>query len=100
MPFGFTLWQLSLINNFERVALYRKVRALKFVSFCAALGLGIKEKLNLEYQWQYFDRFYPEPTELQKTFVRDALAFKESQYNAPSEEEITKMDLDKAKIYE
>ena len=51
LPMGFQLWQISLVNNFEKLALYRKVRVLKFVTFWAALGLGIKEKLNLEYQW-------------------------------------------------
>ena len=100
LPFGFQLWQIWLVNNVERVALYRKVRILKFLSFCGALAFGIKEKLNLEYQWQYYDRFYPEPTELQKTLTRDALAFKESQYQAPAEEDRTKLDLDTFKIYE
>ena len=83
LPFGFQLWQLGLINNFEKLALYRKVRILKFVSFFGAVGFGIKEKLNLEYQWQYYDRFYPEATELQKTLTREAMAFKEGAFDAP-----------------
>ena len=84
----------------EKLALYRKVRVLKALTFVGALALGINDKINLEYQWQYYDRFYPEATELQKTLTRDALAFKESQFEAPSEEERTRLDTDTAKIYE
>ncbi len=72
VPLAFQLWQIGLVNNVEKIALYRKVRVLKFVSFVAACALGMKEKLNLEYQWQFYDRFYPEATELQKTLTREA----------------------------
>ena len=51
LPLGFQLWQISLVNNFEKAALYRKVRILKFLSFVGAVGLGVREKLSLEYQW-------------------------------------------------
>ena len=51
LPIGFQLWQISLVNNFEKLALYRKVRILKFLSVVGAVGLGIREKLSLEYQW-------------------------------------------------
>ncbi len=84
----------------EKIAIYRKVRALKFVSLLGACALGFREKLQLEYQWQYYNRFYPEPTELQKTLTREALSFKESQYQAPSQEDRTRLDVDTAKIYE
>ena len=100
LPLAFQFGQLYLVNNVEKLALYRKVRILKSLTFVGALALGVKEKLNLEYQWQYYDRFYPEPTELQKTLTRDAFAFKESQYEVPSEEERTRIDQDTAKIYE
>ncbi len=100
VPTALQFWQIYLVNNVERLALYRKVRALKFVSFLSACALGFNEKLQLEYQWQYYNRFYPEPTELQKTLTREALSFKEAQFQAPSQEEITQMDPDTAKIYE
>ena len=51
VPLGFQLWQISLVNNFERVALYRRVRVLKAVTLAGAIALGFKEKLALEYQW-------------------------------------------------
>ncbi len=77
VPTVFQLWQIYLINNVEKIALYRKVRAFKFVSLLGACVLGFREKLQLEYQWQYYNRFYPEPTELQKSLTREALMFKE-----------------------
>ena len=96
LPLGFQFWQLSLVNNFEKVALYRKVRVLKALSFMGAVAFGIKEKLNLEYQWQYYDRFYPEATELQKTLTREAMAFKEGAFQA----QMPQLDLDTERIYE
>ena len=100
VPLAFQLWQIGLVNNVEKIALYRKVRVLKFVSFVAACALGMKEKLNLEYQWQFYDRFYPEATELQKTLTREAQTFKEQDYQEPSIEERRKLTVDQAKIYE
>ena len=35
----------------------------------------------------YYDRFYPEPTELQKTLHREALLYKELDYQESSVEE-------------
>ena len=100
LPLGFQLWQIGLINNFEKIALYRKVRVLKFLTFVGAVGLSMKEKLALEYQWQFYDRFYPEPTELQKTLTREVLTFKEREYETPSIQDLTQLDSDTAKIYE
>ena len=80
VPLAFQLWQIALVNNIERAGLYRKVRILKSLTLFGALGLGLKEKLSLEYQWQFYDRFYPEATELQKSLTRDAMAFKEMQF--------------------
>ncbi len=100
VPFGFQLWQLYLVNNFEQAALYRKVRILKAVTFGAALFLGVQQKWDLEKKWLYLNRMYPEPTELQKTLYRDAMMFKEIQYTEKPLEERTKLDVDTVKIYE
>ena len=100
IPLGFQFWQLTLVSNAAKIALYQKVRALKLLSFVGACALGFKEKLSLEYQWQFYDRFYPEATELQKTLTRDAQLFKEQGFQEPSIEERRKMSLDQAKIYE
>ena len=96
LPLGFQFWQLTLVNNFEKLALYRKVRVLKALSFMGAVAFGVKEKLNLEYQWQYYDRFYPEATELQKTLTREAMAFKEGAFQTSTPQ----LDLDTERIYE
>ena len=100
LPLAFQVWQLSLVNNFDKLALYRKVRIFKFLSFAGACALGFREKLSLEYQWQFYDRFYPEATELQKTLTREAMAFKENLYTEPTQDERTKINVDDAKIYE
>ena len=99
VPAVFQIWQILLVNNVEKIALYRKVRLLKAFSLLGALGLGFREKLRLEYVWQYYDRFYPEPTELQKTLTREALSFKENAYVAQPAE-IGKIDPETQKIYE
>ena len=77
VPLGLQVWQLSLVNNFEKAALYRKVRILKTLAFGGALFLGLQQKWDLEKKWTYLNRIYPEPTELQKTLYRDAMIFKE-----------------------
>ena len=100
LPTAFQVWQILLVNNTEKLALYKKVRILKSISLIGAFALGFREKLNLEYQWNYYNRFYPEPTELQKTLTREAQLFKETAYQPRSVEDLTKMDVDSQKIYE
>ena len=34
---------------------------------------------KLQIKWTYYNRFYPEPTELQKTIDREAFMFKENE---------------------
>ena len=77
VPFVFQIWQLSLVSHPDSIQLYRKVRVLKAATFFGALALSTYELLNLRKQWTYYDRFYPEPTELQKTLSREAMMFKE-----------------------
>ena len=100
LPAAFQIWQILLVNNVDKLALYRKVRILKAITLMGAVALGFREKLNLEYQWQYYDRFYPEPTELQKSLTREALLFKENEFVPRSHEELTKIDPESQKIYE
>lgn len=63
------------------------MRAFKTITFAGALALGTYEMWSLRKQWTYYDRFYPEPTELQKTLLRDAMMFKERTYQASSIDE-------------
>ena len=100
MPLGLQFWQLYLVNNIQKASLYRNIRILKAVTFVAAVGLSANEKLRLEKQWEFYNRFYAEPTELQKQLFREAMIFKEKAYQPKSLEERTKMDADTAKVYE
>jgi hypothetical protein len=57
---------------------------LKMLAFFGSIGMGSYEMILMRKQWTYYDRFYPEPTELQKTLFRDAMMFKESMYSETS----------------
>ncbi|CDW88129.1 UNKNOWN [Stylonychia lemnae] len=100
LPLGFQCWQISLINNVEKAELYRKVRHFKVLTLLGALSIGIYEKIKLERYWVYLNRFYPEPTQLQKSLYRDAMMFKELNYQEKSLEDRQKLDSDTVKIYE
>jgi hypothetical protein len=50
---------------------FHRVRVFKWLSFSAAILLAFKEKVDLEKKWRYFDRYYPEPTQLQKNLEYD-----------------------------
>lgn len=100
IPLGFQVWQLLLVNQHEHAALYYKVRVLKALTFGAALLLGVREKFELEKQWTYLNRFYPEPTELQKGLIRDAELFKLLQLQPKGIEERQEIDSETARIYE
>lgn len=89
-----------MVNNFERAALYHRVRVLKSLTFVAALGLGVLEMQGVEKQWKYYDRFYPEATELQKSLYREAMMFKELQNQPKTVDQRLKLDTETAKIYE
>ena len=60
------------INNPEKIVQYRYIRSVKFVSLFGAFGAVWYEKLMLEKKWRYYDRLYPEPTQLQKDLVVEA----------------------------
>ncbi len=62
--------------------------------------LGVREKFELEKQWTYLNRFYPEPTELQKGLIRDAELFKLLQLQPKGIEERQEIDSETARIYE
>ena len=87
VPFLVQLWQIKLSGHEEKLAIYKRVRLIKFVTFAGAMALGAFETLNMRKQWLYYDRFYPEATELQKNLYRDAMMFKEQNYQATSVQE-------------
>ena len=59
---------------------------MKVVSFMGAFGAIWIEKASLEKKWDYYDKFYPEPTQLQRSLVEEATMFKEREArNMPEE---------------
>jgi hypothetical protein len=80
VPLFFQVWHLGLINHASKVSLMRKVRMFKLTSFVGAAAIGGYELINMRKQWTFYDRFYPEPTELQKGLTRDAMIYKEQAF--------------------
>lgn len=87
VPLFFQLWQLSITGHESQLARYKQVRMLKFVTFAGAWALGTYELLQLKKKWTYYDHFYPEPTELQKTLMREAMMYKEQDHKVATVEE-------------
>lgn len=87
VPLAMQMWQLSLCNHEAGLSMYKRVRIFKMMTFLGALTAGSYEYIKLRKQWTYYDKFYPEPTELQKTLYREAMMFKENKYVASSVEE-------------
>ena len=65
-----------------------------------ALTLGYYELYKFDKYMTFLNRFYPEPTQLQKGLFRDALLFKERNFQPKSFEERAKLDASTAQIYE
>lgn len=78
VPFLAQIYQLSLSGHADKLALYKQVRAFKTLSLFGGLAFGFYELSILNHKWKYIDRFYPEPTQLQKTLEREAQQYKEN----------------------
>ena len=87
IPLVLQIWQISATNVAEKAALYKNVRMFKSVAMLGACSLGMWEMVNLRKKMTFYDRFYPEMTELQKKLNLEALMFKESAYKEESVEE-------------
>ena len=98
IPLLAQLYQLSLVGVPERVSLYRRVASFKWFTFAAAIGLIVKENSDLLKKWRYFDRFYPEPTGLQRAIREEASLVKEYGYTAPDPD--AEMDSRTRTVYE
>jgi hypothetical protein len=72
IPLVFQCWQIGLINKPERASVYRKVRMYKIFTLFASTVFALNHKSQLEKEWTYINRLYPEPTELQKTLYKEA----------------------------
>lgn len=93
VPFVLQLSQLYYVNVESKTALYKNIRFFKAVTLLGAGVLATKEFLQVKKQWEYYDRFYPEPTELQKALTRESMIFKERQYQVSTvEDKLKKLD--------
>ena len=69
--------QISKINQAGFANQYRFLRQMKLFALMGATACVFLEKDKLEKKWRYYERFYPEPTQLQKTLVQEAYLVKE-----------------------
>jgi hypothetical protein len=84
---AFQFWQMGLSGHAQQLSLYRRVRVFKVGTLIAAVSLGSYEMHRLQKKWTYYNRFYPEPTELQKSLEREAMSFKEEGFKQKSVED-------------
>ena len=64
VPMALQFWQISLANHEAKTSMYSRVRMFKMATFGAAMaGMGY-EYIQMRKRMTYYDRFYPEPTEL------------------------------------
>ena len=91
-----------MLNKAGNVALYRFVQRVKFFSVLGFMGLGFYETMMFEKKQKYYDRFYPEPTQLQRSLVTEAqvmLKREEMGLDDESAEERAYMDPRKQQTY-
>lgn len=87
MPLAFQCWQISLVGAESKMALYKQVRLFKSTAIIGACALGLWEYSNLRKRMTFYDRFYPEATELQRKLAEEAAIFKEQAFAPESTEE-------------
>ena len=77
VPILCQLAEISNINVPHKVSMYKYTRQLKWFALLGAFGASFLEKVTLDKKMKYYDRFYPEPTQLQRSLVQEAQMFKE-----------------------
>ena len=105
IPAALQVAQISQLNRPSRVPIYKYLRHLKIFSLFGGIACAFNEKLLMEKKWRYYDHFYPEPTQLQKTLVQDAQIQKIREEAGLGEqeeslEEQQNLDPETTKVYE
>ena len=77
VPAYFQMQQLRYLNCPVSAAHYRYYRYLKTFALIGATFCWFMEKSHLEKKWAYYNRYYPEPTQLQKSLSIEAQIAKE-----------------------
>ena len=78
--------------------MYKYIRQLKFVALVGAFAMAWNEKDILQKKWAYYNRFYPEQTQLQRQLINDAFVLKQQDALKSKQQEYT--DPETQKIYE
>ena len=87
-PAAFQLMQISRYNRPEMATQYYFLRRMKIVSLLGATAAIYLERQQLEKKWDYYNKFYPEPTQLQRTLVEEAAMFKEREARGLTEQSL------------
>jgi hypothetical protein len=64
IPAALQVAQISTVNRVSHAEMFRYVRHLKVLALMGSFACIWNEKLTLEKKWQFYNRFYPEPTQL------------------------------------
>ena len=88
VPAALQVVQISTVNRPSHLALFKYVRHLKVLALLGSFGCVWHEKLSLEKKWNYYNRFYPEPTQLQRTLVTEAQVYIEREAKGIEEESV------------
>ena len=63
---------IFFLNRPQFLATCSYVRQLKALAFIGSFSMVWYERTQLEKKWSYYDKLYPEPTQLQKSLVTEA----------------------------
>ena len=103
-PAVFQVAQISQLNRPSRLQYYKFFRNMKIFTFFGSFAMVMHEKMLLEKKWRYFDRFYPEATQLQRTLIAEAEVIRDLDARGllkeRSIEDKSYIDPDTEKIYE
>ena len=102
VPAFFQLAQISTVNRTSHAHLYKYFRHLKIASLIGGFACVWHEKMQLEKKWTYYNRFYPEPTQLQRSLVSEAQIYKTREEKGLEEETLSEkqiLDPETSKIY-
>ena len=77
IPGALQLAEINKINVASEVSMFKYIRQVKYFALFGAFAAAYLEKSNLDKKMTYYDRFYPEPTQLQRSLVQEAQMFKQ-----------------------
>ena len=64
IPVCLQLAEICKVNIQSELGVYRYIRQVKYFALFGAFAAAYMEKYTLDKKMNYYDRFYPEPTQL------------------------------------